>query len=231
MNENVNDDQNAALKALQPKKLKGTLEIEAPALTANTDFRGINRVGAFSYFNSDCTVYNADIGRFSSIGPSIMIGPSEHPVDWFSTHLFAFHNRGGFKTCPEFMEIRSAESFAPDKERTKIGHDVWIGHGAFVRRGVTVGNGAVIAAGAVVHKDVQPYSIVGGVPARIIRMRFNETIVTRMQNLQWWNYFLDRKITGNVKYSDVEASLSRIEDLIAGGKIPKLEPKVHTFTK
>jgi phosphonate metabolism protein (transferase hexapeptide repeat family) len=141
-------------------------------------------LGDFSYLGHDCQVSDAEIGRFCAIAAHVRIGPPNHPMDRPSLHRFTY--------CPEYYDAtkpRDAGFFADRRaDRVVIGHDVWIGHGVTVLAGVTVGDGAVLAAGAVVAKDIAPYTIVGGVPARPIRDRFAPEIAARLQRIAWWDW-------------------------------------------
>lgn len=141
-------------------------------------------LGDFSYLGADCQVADAAIGKFCAIASNVRIGPPDHPMERPSLHRFTY--------CPEYYDAtktRDAGFFAARRAaRVTIGHDVWIGHGVTVLAGVTVGDGAVLAAGAVVAKDVAPYSIVGGVPAKLIRARFPEAIATRLRRIGWWDW-------------------------------------------
>jgi phosphonate metabolism protein (transferase hexapeptide repeat family) len=141
-------------------------------------------LGDFSYLGHDCQVADATIGKFCAIAAHVRIGPPDHPMERPAQHRFSY--------CPEYYDAtqpRDAGFFARRRaERTTIGHDVWIGHGVTVLAGVTVGNGAVLAAGAVVAKDVAPYAIVGGVPARRIRDRFAPDIAARLARIAWWDW-------------------------------------------
>lgn len=140
-------------------------------------------LGDYSYIGGDCKVMNAIIGKFVSIGPSVWIGglPS-HPLNLKSTFPGFYQKDSSFYGVdPEYEYIES------EFKQVRIGNDVWIGARAMIMDGVSVGDGAVIAAGAVVTKDVPPYAIVGGVPARIIKYRFPEQKIHEMLESQWWN--------------------------------------------
>lgn len=141
-------------------------------------------IGDFSYLGEYCEVADTVIGKFTAIANSVRIGAPNHPMDRPSQHRFTY--------CPEYYDpaaTRDAGFFADRRaDRVLIGNDVWIGHGAIILPGVTVGDGAVIAAGAVVSRDVAPYTIVGGVPARRIRDRFAPGIAARLGRIRWWDW-------------------------------------------
>ena len=100
-------------------------------------------------------------------------------------------------------------------DKISIGNDVWIGEGAFIRRGVTIGDGAVIAARSVVTKDVPPYAILGGIPAKLIRFRFDAEVIDKLLQLQWWSYGLSA--LKGVDFTDVGQAISVIDRNIASG--------------
>lgn len=145
-------------------------------------------IGDYSYLMEDCSVWCATIGKFANIASSVRINATNHPV-WRPT-LHHFTYRAG----DYWPDAANEEDFFQwrRQHRVVIGHDVWIGHGATVLPGVHVGNGAVIGAGAVVSHDVAPYTIVGGVPARVIRERFTRELAGRYDRLAWWDWDHDR---------------------------------------
>ncbi|WP_347554152.1 DapH/DapD/GlmU-related protein [Robbsia sp. KACC 23696] len=141
-------------------------------------------LGDYSYIGERCLIADVDIGRFCAIAAHVRIGAPNHPMDRASQHRFTY--------CPEYYfdtASRDTAFFAARRAaRTVIGNDVWIGHGVVVLPGVRVGDGAVLAAGAVINRDVAPYTIVGGVPARVLRDRFAPDIARRLQDIAWWNW-------------------------------------------
>lgn len=141
-------------------------------------------LGDYSYVVQDCEIIYSSIGRFTSIASHVRINPGNHPMERATQSHFTY------RASAYFDGEMDEEGFF-DRRRSKpveIGHDVWIGHGAVVLPGRRIGNGAVIAAGAIVTKDVAPYTIVGGNPARSIRPRFSERIAADLEALGWWNW-------------------------------------------
>jgi phosphonate metabolism protein (transferase hexapeptide repeat family) len=141
-------------------------------------------LGDYSYLGEYCEVADAAIGKFTAIANYVRIGAPNHPMDRVSQHRFTY--------CPEYYDAGSERDrgFFADRraDRVIVGNDVWIGHGAIVLPGVTVGDGAVIAAGAVVSRDVAPYTVVGGVPARKLRDRFDPAIGQQLSRIAWWDW-------------------------------------------
>ncbi len=139
-----------------------------------------SKIGANSYLAPSCSVVNCEIGNYCSIGAQVKIGMGFHPVDKISTSPLFYSSTNPLK------KNWSGKSVFSDQLLTKIGHDVWIGYDAFIKDGVTIGNGAVIGARAVVTKDVAPYSIVMGVPAKEIRKRFDNETIDLLLKSEWW---------------------------------------------
>jgi hypothetical protein len=142
-------------------------------------------LGDYSYLaGSDGTVIYTDIGKFCSIASHVVINPGDHPMERVTQHHCTYRRRRyGFAASDdeEVFERRR-------RGRCRIGHDVWIGTGAKIMAGVCIGTGAVVAAGAVVTRDVAPYQVAAGVPARPLRMRFAPQIIERLMAIAWWDW-------------------------------------------
>ena len=185
----------------QQRKLRGKVRFGTRVtLSGNNRFEGHNsianstkfydsEIGAYSYCASNSYIRNTKIGRFCSIGKNVRIIDVTHPSEFVSSSpVFyspknvvgkAFVNSNGFD---EHLHCENDPEHA-----VVIGNDVWICDGVQIIGGNTIGDGAIVAAGAVVTKDVPPYSIVAGVPAKVIRYRFSQEQIEYLLKLQWWN--------------------------------------------
>lgn len=148
-----------------------------------------SQIGLGSYISKGTELQNVKIGRFCSIGPFLYTASGRHPTDMVTTYPGFYSMNGAARI--QFDEIRYTYQEVLKVDNTDfsciIGNDVWIGANVTILGGVKIGDGAIIAAGAVVTKDVEPYLIVGGVPAKPIRYRLSKDNIRFMNDLQWWN--------------------------------------------
>ncbi len=161
--------------------------------------------GKHSYFGWGTFITrprDTTIGSFVSIAGCVVIGLRQHPTSFLSTHPFQYVK------LPKWKNPLYEWNWAIP---TKIGNDVWIGHNASIMSGVTIGDGAVIAANAVVTKDVPPYAIVGGVPAKIIRYRFDEQTITDLLELKWWD--LPDDVIETLPFNDIQACIKKLKEI------------------
>lgn len=143
-------------------------------------------IGKYSYVGANTQLSYTNVGRFCSIGDKVSCALGVHPLNFISTHPAFYSERynllSSVNSFDEYSYIDREKKIMID-----IGNDVWIGSHAVLLGGIQIGHGAVVAAGAVVTKDVPPYSIVGGVPAKVIRYRFDDETIKKLLDLQWWN--------------------------------------------
>jgi len=139
--------------------------------------------GDYSYVAGDVSIIYADVGKYCSIASHVRLNPGNHPMWRVTQHHMTYrrkmYNLG--EDDADFFQWRR-------DHRVTVGHDVWIGHGAIIMPGITIGHGAVIGSGAVVTKDVEPYSISVGVAAKPVKKRFDDNIVAKLLEIQWWDW-------------------------------------------
>lgn len=162
-----------------------------------------SQIGQRSYFGEHTLVIHAEIGSYCSIAPHVIIGGGVHPVDRVSTSPFTYGSATGLAV----RALPPPPDFA-ENPKTVIGHDVWIGYAAVILPGVRIGDGAVVAAGAVVSRDVPPYAIVAGVPARLQRLRFSPEEIAWLQQTEWWRW-PEQKLQQWLPYFSSPAELRR----------------------
>jgi len=184
-------------------------------------FGGVDKLcnlGSFTYSSSIFTDPNFTIGRYCSIAGGLKLQGGRHPYEYVSTHDFTW--RPDMTNTISFIQDRGItySNFYPNHNKSLpiVGNDVWIGGDVLLSAGIKVGNGAVIASGSVVTKDVQPYSIVGGNPAKLIKMRFSEELINLFLQSSWWDYaftdFLDLPLNDPCsfinKFIEIKSTLS-----------------------
>ncbi|MFW6003000.1 MAG: DapH/DapD/GlmU-related protein [Halanaeroarchaeum sp.] len=163
-----------------------------------------SKIDDYTYLMERVQLDYTIIGKFGNVASDARLGPTNHPIDRPTAHHFTY--RSGMYDLGEVDE--SVFEWRADQQVT-VGHDVWIGHGATVLPGVEIGNGAVVAAGAVVTKDVDPYTVVAGMPAESIRRRFPEEIAARLEATEWWHWDHERLADRLDAFRDLDSFLSQ----------------------
>ena len=164
-------------------------------------------LGDYSYVMQRCQIVGSSIGKFCSIASDVRLNPGNHPLGRVTSHHLTYRGAmfGFGEDDKDFFAWREANP-------VRIGHDVWIGHGVTILPGVSIGNGAAIGAGAVVTKDVAAYMVAVGVPARVLRPRFEEGIAERLERTGWFDWSRDLLEARFEEFKDLNVFLEKYAD-------------------
>jgi acetyltransferase-like isoleucine patch superfamily enzyme len=182
-------------------RMKFDVRLGKNSTAHNTYFEGKNSIGVEaslknsyigkgSYISGFSYLNDVKLGKFCSLGRRVIIGGfGTHPTNWLSTHpaFFSTKEQAGFTYAKMDIFNESIYVDIEKKYHVIIGNDVWIGNNVIILDGVTIGDGVIIGAGAVVAKDINPYAIVGGVPAKLIRYRFSDLLISKIIDSKWWD--------------------------------------------
>lgn len=190
-----------------------------------------SKLGKMTYVAEGTSVGFTEIGAFCSIGPNVSLGGlGWHPTDRLSTHPAFYSSR--LQAGTTFVKNNNGIDNETELQHTKVGNDVWIGAGCIILDGMTIGDGAIIAAGAVVTKDVPPYAIVGGVPAKIIRYRFDINTITALLKWRWWELSNDEIQAMATQFMDQSLwNTKTIEELAKNIRVEDKHPDVFEPTE
>ena len=197
----------------------------------NCKFEGDNMLGRYVYlmgssigrgtyiaFNS--TIYWTKIGRYCSIGDNVRIGLGNHPINEnISTHPAFYKNvkkSCGFTFHNDNNDIFNSLRFVNSNKKyvVEIGNDVWIGANAMIMDGVKINDGAIIAGGAIVTKDVEPYSVIAGIPAKTIKYRFSDEYISILNDFKWWNMPIEWIKKNYYSFSNPKGFINKIKNKI-----------------
>lgn len=191
-------------------------------IESNCYFSGGNRVASNTYLNNvkmgfasyvgkNCRLENAIIGKYSCIGQRVILIKGEHPLEFVSMHpvFYSIKKQVGF-TFVENQKFDEYKYVDKNLNNLIIGSDVWIASDVRLIEGITIGDGAAILPGAVVNKDVPPYAVVGGVPAKIIKYRFKEEIIDKLEHVKWWDRDMEWISENKDLFSDIDMFMKNI---------------------
>ena len=200
---------------LQGKSIRNSRIDKTAKIYSGTEFYD-SSIGRHSYIGYNSEIHSCDIGAFCSIANGLIVGGAKHPLDWVSTSPVFYDVGGGTGSHLGNHKIEPLK-------RTSIGNDVWIGSRVIIMQGLKIGTGAVIGAGSVVTKDVPPYAIVAGCPARIIKYRFDADTIRLLLDSRWWE-LSDEELTEysrHITQPNLFINMLKMKETANGGACPK----------
>jgi len=176
-------------------------------LSKATEVHSSCKIGKYSFINSYTVLYSkVEVGNYCTFARNCEIGMADHLINWLSSNSFQYSN----DIFPILKDIDITKSQFVSHKKTVIGNDVWGGVKVCIINGVNIGTGAIIAAGAVVTKNVEPYSIVGRVSARMIRKRFSNKHIKLLLELEWWK--LNPHALNNIKFNNIDLAIKQLKE-------------------
>jgi acetyltransferase-like isoleucine patch superfamily enzyme len=173
-----------------------------------------SKIGLGTYIADKSIIKKAIIGRFCSIGSNVQTGLGVHPSTGFVSSHPAFYStkkQAGFSFVDEDIFKEHLFIDAEGKYVVLIGNDVWVGNNVIIMDGIKIGDGAIVASGSIVTKDIAPYTIVGGVPAKFLKPRFAEQQAEKLLAIKWWNWSMEKIKTNSKLFDNIESFTSSIK--------------------